>query len=386
LTVSWNSGNWSQLGFAQVIFNEVQTSSNDYILYYGDNPYYQAIGASSALPVVYDVCDSWDSEHPFSLELRKSPYTSSDWISLDSYTLSSCSGTLLLNDISATIELSETAKLVIYNGETTIVGSNEFLYVAYTPLSVDNNSFIHYYYPNGLYVDTSGGNGTTTINFAYDVCSDDNFSSSTFYLKNLDSGNTNISFTPTQCNAAASLELPYTQNLQLFFPATISYQRNGVEYLTSSSFRVVFYSNNVKPIWGDSDVSTSTSWFVNFSTSWLSKFLVVFPFNIPILMKSAWDKSAYSSLNSDLDFLLVAESDGSVVGSFPKEWALTSNDVPITLFSENMIAQGSPIANDFFSNFKNFTKWLQIFGFAFGVLALAYKVISDLTEQRRDDI
>lgn len=376
----YNDG--ESLGSAYDMWFEIYTDStppsNDYVMYYGNNPVYTPTNSYFSLPVVYNVCDSWSTTTDFYLYLRDDDdnveYAAAKL-------LESCSGTVVFDSFSGNTDYTNTLHFAI----NSLVYSNEFINAVYTPL-MDSSSYIHYYYPNGLYIDTGGGSGTTTVNFAYDVCADVNWASSTIYLVNEDSGNTGISFTPTSCTAAASMYFPYSQDLQLTFPASLSYQRSGVEYLSSSVFNVVFYSNTANVVWGDPETATSTSWFAKFTNEWYVKFLNVFPFNIPFLIRSAWLESSNTPLDSDLSFLVVADETGSVGSTFPKEWALSENDLNITLFSESMISQGSSTASDFFDKFRNFTKWLQIFGYVFGVLALAYKLVNDMTENQSDNI
>lgn len=362
----------------QVLYEDGTTGSDDYVMYYGNSPAYTNLGGNYDLPVVYNVCDNFNASSTTYLVL----HDVDEYDLADGMILTACSGSVVYNVSAGTVQHSENAHFHIYDSGTVDVQTAEFLNnVDYQVL--DQEDYIHYYYPQGLYIDTSVGAGTTTVNFAYSVCSDTNWASSTIWLKNEDSGNTAVSYTPLACTGNGVLEFPYTQNLNLSFPATISYQNGGIEKLKSSVFNVVFWSYSDIDLGTD---ATSTNVLVAFGRAWWNRFINIFPFNIPVAMRTAWRASETADLPSDLQFLDVSETNGDINASFPKEWLGTSTDMTFTLFGRDKIANGSADALVLFENFRKFSKYLQWFVFIWAIIYLAKKVITDMTNDKNDNL
>lgn len=130
--------------------------------------------------------------------------------------------------------------------------------------------------------------------------------------------------------------------------------------------------------------ASSSNIFLNTGKSWWNKLKNIFPFNFPVALLTAWESSESTTLTADLEFLDMTEDNGDINAHFPAEWISTSTDMEFTLFGADMIANGSQDATDLFANFKKFTKWLQLFAFAFGVFVFARKLISELTQSKLD--
>lgn len=401
----YNDG--ESLGSAYDMWFEIYTDStppnNDYVMYYGDNPAYAAIDSAFALPVVYNICDSWSTTTDFYLYLRDNE----DYDEYaDAILLDSCSGTIVFDSLTGSNDYSGTFHFAINE----LIDSDEFLLSVYTPLTAAD-SYIHYYYPNGLYIDTSGGAGTTTINFAYDVCFDTNWASSTIYLVNEDSGNTGVSITPAACNAAASLELPYSEDLQLTFPASISYQRSGVEYLSSSIFNIIFYSQEspltmpeIEDYFGDelfplSECESGNWWTesicklgnygiktVNFfakttkdmAVSGVNLIKNIFPFNFANKFKESYELSETTELPANIAWLEIGDGNGNISITIPKALIAAAEDQEFTVWGPSVLAPEDSASEDFFEKISSLLKYLLWAGWIYSLWVLGEKAYNEL--------
>jgi len=377
--------NWNSDYAYRAYYDDAYSASDDYILYYGDEPYYQEINEPVNIPFVYNICDTWDSENSYSVRLVDSEDND---ILENNKILSSCSGSNFVYPFSYDEEFSDDVRIIIFDDEDNIiVESEEFSFSIYT-LILSNEAFIFYTLDNPLYINTDLGTGTEPVAFSYNVCDDVDFASSTFILKDISNNiETEYTFTPTECYGNTYINIPYNQYMNLTFPAQIIYKNDDEVLLESSVFQLVFYSNQLTDLTDlDDETATSTNIILNFATTQINKLKNIFPFNFPVAIITAWDNSKTESLDSSLDFLDMSESDGSLTATFPKEWALTDEDLEFDFFSEDMITQGSSKAEDFFASFKEFTKWLQYFLFAWAVIYFSRKIINDLTENKSDDV
>ena len=369
----------------RLYFDNSFSAPNNYILYYGDVPYYQEINKPAHLPFSYDICDTWSASSTYSVRLVDDEDND---ILENNKILSSCGGIDFVYPFVSSSDFSEYVRIIIFDDfDNIIVESEEFLFNIYTPV-LDENSFIFYTLDNPLYINTDLGTGTEPIAFSYNVCSDSDFASSTFILKDVSNNiETEYTFIPTECYGNTYINAPYNQYMNLTFPAQIIYKNDDKVLLESSVFQLVFYSDELTDTSDlDDETATSTNIILNFATTQLNKLKNLFPFNFPVAIMTAWNNSKTETLNSDLAFLDMSDSEGSLTATFPKEWALTDEDLEFDFFSEDMITQGSSSAQDFFSSFKEFTKWLQYFLFAWGFIIFSKKIINDLTENKSDDI
>ena len=369
--------------YKEIIFNE--PPSPDYILYYGEDPVIDYVGGFfDDLPVVYNICDSWSATSTYELYLVYPD--AGEGVYYDSEAILFCSGVIRYNEYTKAEPFSDDEAYFEIKNTTlseVVATSNTF------DSSVENQEFGsgQYIYPiiDPFRINTGYGAGTSTLEFNYNVCDDESFLASTtiFYLNN-DDVSLKLEFEPTLCVGKGEINMPYEQYLNYSFPASISYYNNDVEKFKSKAFSVVFHSD-YNPYTGI-ETATSSGEIVDFGNRWLLKLVNVFPFNIPIAIAEAWGNSATETLTSDLSFLAVADDNGDVKASFPKEWVGTSTDLEIDIFGGDYLASGSLSASALFDNFRKFTKWLQYFAFAFGIIALGKTIISSLTENKSDDV
>ena len=102
----------SPIGYVALNYTEMLTNitsisappSNDYVMYYGDNPSYTPINSNYDLSVVYNVCDSWQyGQGSAVLTLNNDNASSSSQV------IYSCSGTAKFNRPAGSKEMSNSS-------------------------------------------------------------------------------------------------------------------------------------------------------------------------------------------------------------------------------------------------------------------------------------
>jgi len=273
------------------------------------------------------------------------------------------------------------------NSPMTVYKGGQFSYVLYGDIS-----------SNYLLANVSGSislplTGTSTpIGFVYNLESYDwEHEDSYICTYNLESQSiiSEQCVSLTSASGLGSISLP-TPPLDFDQPLAFVYVENNTQIrLMSNAFTVIWGQG--RAIWEDllglnEDDQEGINAFYNLLKKWWARLKNIFPFNFPNAIITAWQNSETAPLTPDLAFLNVANENGDIKASFPKEWLGTSTNMEIDIFGESMIANGSQSAVDFFANFRKFTKWLQYFAFAFGVFYLVKRVISDLTEKENDNL
>lgn len=135
------------------------SSSNDYVMYYGNNPVYTAINTNYNLPVVYNVCDSWE-DGKIILKLNNDNASSSEKL------LTQCSGRFNFNSGAGSSEMSNTSYFTIENfrDHTVLATSNSFISTVYTPVFT-NPSNVVFRFTNPYILKASS---TAIIRYTYD--------------------------------------------------------------------------------------------------------------------------------------------------------------------------------------------------------------------------
>lgn len=357
--------------------------TDDYVMYYGDNPSYTPVASNFNLQFAFNVCENYNASTTSAYYAELTP--TSTFPLVNQVDLFSCSGTSLISDFAPVVESAGTSTIRIYNqNNELIVESNGWINGVYTPLeSIDN--WINFYFDVPFYINTATGSpATTTLDFTYRI-TDTLTASSSICLKNSQTGiKTDYCFTPTGPISNGTIDISNTVLDNYYFIGSFTYyDSNGTEQLSSNDFALAFYDNTV--IIDEPDIESQNKFF-NVGKKWWKIFKNIFPFNFPVAILTAWNNSETARLTPDLQFLDMSEDDGSLLGHIPSEWTGSATDTEFILFGEDLIANGSLDATDLFANFKKFTKWLQYFAFSFGVFALARKLIADLTEKQSDNI
>ena len=391
---------------------EFVVPTNDYVMYYGEDPNITEINNTFNIPLVYNFCEfagTSTSTESYYLDLYYPDTTKY----FTSQILTSCSGTVNFNQSTETIERSDdNAVLRIFQGllsTDVIVESESFAAEINEPLMNDDD-YILYTFDNPLYVQTDNA-GTSTMNFTFNFCSDDNFASSTVYLKNLDYGNTEITYIPTNCSGVGSLALPYVENLNMTLPATISYQRGGTEYLTSDDFMLVFWSEEspltipeMEDYFGTGIFTTaectSTDWWTNSICNFNNKSLSianffgtqssnlaknsinviknVFPFNFAVKFKESFELAQNVEMPEELQWLEIGDGDGNINITFPKEFSNGVTDIEAEIWGPNVFAPVGSDMEDFFDHIQVLLKYLLWVSWIYGIYYMGIKAYNEM--------
>lgn len=125
-------------------------------MYYGPNPTYTPINSTTSLPVVYNICDSWETGHEYYLNLI---FTADETLE-DAWPdfhqqLTQCSGTLNFQHFTPNSDDSGYVNFAIYEQIATnkylLAQSDDFLMTIYTPVDQTNN-WINWIFENPYYI------------------------------------------------------------------------------------------------------------------------------------------------------------------------------------------------------------------------------------------
>lgn len=417
----------SSLGGGNDIYFKIYTDStppsNDYVLYYGDNPVYTVYPERFDLPVVYNICDSWSSSSTYVVSLRND---SDLEIAEDVHELTSCSGSFVFTEYSSAVDV-ETAHFTISEVfGSDLVDSNEFLNVVYAEPDLDNN-YILFYYPNPYYVDTSY-TPPLSIEFAYNICDLDDWSDTYFGLTDyqFNSPFDDSQYVPEYCNDIATLELNYPLNGNYSLSGYIGLYDTSTDLLIrkSSDINIVFYSNvkvvsqtDKTSLFGMSaydracttaEWAESESWLDTFpsscsikygfwqtvgflahlldeSVTWSLKQIVnMFPLNIPTNVLRSWNNSETAVLSSALSPLDVVNDNNEITGTLPSGWFGTTTEVVI-LGKSTMTGGNNSDITALWVLVKALSVWLQWTLFALGFMLWAKSVYKDLSSETHND-
>lgn len=382
----YNPGSGTFLSsFWQLNIGQASASpSNDYVMYYGNNPVYTPINSNYNLPVVYNVCDSW-SAGDIILKLNNDNASSSEKL------LTQCSGTFNFNSGAGGVEMSNTSYFTIENfrDDTILATSANFLSTVYTPLNA-SDGFIVWNFPAYQYFDYTKTATTTPLIFNYNVCSDENYSTSSKICIRNTSHPTNdpssYCVNLETCSGTGNIELPvFSQENSLTLNFSY-YDGNGDFQLGSNQFSIVYYNGtyDTRAKWlvqaGEIACSpeewASDHWWINIKCGVFTggvavaqtlgnsaaagvRILIgmldgVFPFNLPIKIKQCWDNSETKLLPSELNKINILDESGNVKINIPTEWAESGS---ITIWGSD-VWNATDESNEFFVFIRNLSKYL----------------------------
>lgn len=132
-------------------------------------------------------------------------------------------------------------------------------------------------------------------------------------------------------------------------------------------------------------INTLNNAFGNIFKSLGNKLLLLFPLDIPTKMLESWNASASVSLNNDLKFLDVTETDGTIKGYIPSQWMSTTTDFEPVIFGQVTMSQGSSLMSGIFDKFKAFTIFFQYALLALGLIAWGKQVYKDMSNNVHKD-
>lgn len=408
--------------------NELNSSlsfekSGDYILYYGDQLAYFETNSFFDLPVVYDVCEQYGTSSDTIWLVPE--FTESEEV-LTPQAIPNCSGVARYTKPTFD-EFTEPTKMIIYTDELgDLATSSEFQLTVYNP--VITGSYIVQNLGNLILTDTTNASGTKALPFSYNVCNDPNYSTSTrIYLKNKDSNAlTNYYTVLATCSGTSTISIPYFENMYHYFNGNLTYvDNNGNQPVYSENF-IVGFSPLSKPTNATSssalfDLSShdlacsAEEWAeagetgvfnftklkcrtfksgldIVFAIADIPKFVVssfgwlfenLFPFNIPVKIKQAWDLSASQTLPSNIAWLDLTNENNDITLELPSAWSNGSSS-EIVVFGDSIFKNTNSRLSLFFSNVRALTTYLYWGVFIFGIWRLGRRLYYELNEDNND--
>jgi len=397
--------------------------TTDYLLYYGDNPFYVPVNSSFDMPLVYDICSSYDpASYDYGIFLRTATgsvlYTS-DW-------LTACSGTFHFTGTSGmkeSLNMGAYFEVVGSGNSTTAASSSPFYFIEYNTVLTGT-----YIVKNGqgmVFTDTAADAGSTAVAFSYNVCKDPAWSaSSKIWLRNKDVNSlTGVSATASTCSGTSTVSLPYSKNLYYYFNADLVFENASSTLSVASEPFIVGFSpltntmaSSSKDFFGvplrevactDEEWAQSASSSPDFSVwtklkcnttltvltvattiadlprvigqQFVNQFERMFPFNFPFKIKESWDASANVPLEPALSWLDMSDSSGNIYGTMPAKLFKTATDTPFMIFGADMIGAADSPQRVFINNFRSITPFINWIAFIFAIWSFGSKsLFSDL--------
>lgn len=377
--------------YSAVEFNTVP-ATNDYILYYGEDPYY-SVSLSDGMKYVYDICDSYNISHDYILQFEvDSEVVSSSYLGTGSGN-GVCSGAYTyFHDIINIFSTSGTSTLSIYDiteneTPTLVVSSNEFQSVISPPSTPPSKNYIMSKYEN-YSIPYSSTATTTDVLFIYDVCGIESFSTSTPICL---TGSDFHCFQPTSCfgnDGVITVPLPPKGNTSVkTFVLMESDSSPNSYYLSDSWFSIRWTSLGV-PFEPDLCASSS-SWFDEkfcqvsnyffkpLFDSTFDKFMTVFPLVFIKEVSNSWERSANLKLPPSLSWLNFLDSEGNMYISLPSHFG---ENARLLVFGNDIFRSRENISS-WFSDFRDLTKFIFWFAFIWALVSLSKKVINNFNEK-----
>lgn len=404
-------------------------TSNDYVMYYGDNPSYTIRRKPFNFPVVYNVCDDYEKTgNYYRLRFNKDDNTYQDSAPIGTEN-NPCSGVYTFSEIAPDYEDSGTGYISIIDdigGE--IASTSPFLYTVYTPVG-QTGAFIKPRFKSPVYADYFQATSTDLI-FDYDVCMDDNFDTNseicidfvdTRSMGQLDYNKTDFCKKLSNCKGQVNIDFPIaTGDMTAYFRA--SYYSGNLpdsQYVSSNPFLFTLYNSDAKDtanIFSKTSIHemacsqedwASDDWWdeikcgtfettlnglnsiVNGLKLTINKtirlFTNIFPFNFITKINECWEDSEFSSLPTELETINFLDKDGNVKIDLPSEW---SESGTITFWGTD-IFKANKTSTAFFDFIRNLSRYALWAMFIFGVYETAYDVYGEIMvakiNKRHDD-
>lgn len=370
--------------------------SNNYVMYYGDNPSYTIRRQKFDFPVVYNVCDAYnDYEDFYRLRFNKddNTYLTSPPIGTEN---NPCSGIYTFSEIAPDYEDSGTGYISII-GElgNEIASTSPFLYTVYTPVG-QVGAFIKPNFKSPVYADYYSET-STELSFYYDVCVDDNFNTSnqicidfvdTGKMGQLDYNKTIHCQNLATCNGTINIDFPIeTMDMTAYFRA--SYYSSNLPnnpFVSSNPFLFTLYNSDAKDTenifsatsihemacsaedwasddwWNETKCSTfetGLNAMNNIAKSFkitILKFVGLikntFPFNFINLIEDTWEESETVELPQKLQFLNFSDSNGDI--KIPVKIGAATSSIPI--FGKSIFQNNE--SKDSYEKIRDLSTWM----------------------------
>lgn len=381
--------------------------SNNYVMYYGDNPSYTIRRKPFNFPVVYNVCDAYnDYEDFYRLRFNKDDNTflTSPPIKTEN---NPCSGIYTFSEIAPDYEDSNTGYIsIIKELKNEIASTSPFLYTVYTPVG-QVGAFIKPNFKSPVYADYYSAT-STELSFYYDVCVDDNFNTSnqicidfvdTGKMGQLDYNKTIHCQNLATCNGTINIDFPIeTMDMTAYFRASY-YSSNlpNEPFVSSNPFLFTLYNSDAKDTenifsatsihemacsaedWASDDwwnkakcstFETGLNAMNNIAKSFkitILKFVGLikntFPFNFINLIEDAWEESETVELPQKLQFLNFSDSNGDI--KIPVKIGAATSSIPI--FGKSIFQNNE--SKDSYEKIRDLSTWV------FRAMVLIYAIM-----------
>jgi len=317
-----------------------------------------------------------------------------------------------------------------------------------TMASVDVNwqtvtGFIKFDYgaSNIIPIDTTPSDGaTTTLNFTYNICDDPDYSatSSKIYLgtqygdhyqnDNL-SANSNY-YQATTCSGTGKITFHidhgYTGAFRAYYAYANSYNyvilKSGYFYVNATYTPGGLKSSTSFDLFGSSthDLACSEAEWNATNTNWIgingtqmkctaiqatldtvaviNNFFIkllsdlmnkvganIFPLTIPIRIYDSWQASANTALPQSIQWLDIADAEGNIYYSFPKEWTGQATDTKIPIWGKNVFGSNNASLL-FFAHIRSFITFVLWATFAWSFYNMAHEFYDEyMVEKTKSD-
>jgi hypothetical protein len=277
-----------------------------------------------------------------------------------------------------------------------------------------------------IHIDTTPTDGaTTTMNFVYNICDDPDYSAtSSKILIGFQTGdryqNDQISdeewYQAATCYGTGSItfHLDHGQSgaIRAYYAYANSYDviilKSGYFYINatytepiaSSTALELFGSDTHDLACSETDWNaTDTNWigingtklkctaiqgtfdtitvinnfFIKILSNLMNKVAAnIFPLTIPVRIVESWNSSAYTNLPAEIQWLDIADADGNIYYTFPKEWTGQETDTQIPLWGKAVFGNTTSSLL-FFNRIRSFMVYVIWSGFAWSFYQFAHE-------------
>lgn len=392
--------------------------SDDYIMYYGPNPYYVITNNNNDLMLVYNICENWNENDNFYLQLMDSE---TEELLSTPQKIVQCSGTTRYTQKAGPVESSQPAKIIVYKNTLTLPGTriaetDPFLYTVYIPLDSQNwintdlnwITYVNYettestdvkityriFYDNiknskicmirkdagGLKTDLCYNEELTEgLNFFNIDIPSPEFETLQQISFGLFDGNQLIVESPTYImsfisNASISdnIENQLTGDTSWLGLVTRNLACSDAEWESESSFLGINFTRTICSIKKFTLDLTFLGGNItkDFYNSVISGVKNIFPFGLIYNIEKSWIASKNKPLPPDISWLAPGEN---LDIEIPKNWTKTDENITVTVFGSNIFKNGDPNIANFFAKIRALSTYLLWAGFIWSIYGFGNK-------------
>ena len=239
------------------------TGTNDYIMYYNDNPLYIPINGTDNILGVYNICENWDPSATYKIAAIDNDNKPNLALPGLEKTITSCSGVVKIPVNAPASDTMKNVKLAVKkNNKVILKDDSYFLLTIYTP--VTEESYIMYYGDNPYYAIT---NNNLDLRIVYNICGEWD-ASKNFYLQliNSESGEPLANRQKiTSCSGASRYTQKAGPTESSHTAKVIIYKEPNTTIAETETFIYSVYIPIDSPNWINTDLEPIT--YVNYETT-----------------------------------------------------------------------------------------------------------------------